>query len=77
MNHTTKECSSHKRNLKWGITALMVIGAGFLMVQHWVHVPQYLPYLLLALCPLMHIFMHRGHGGHGEDQPPKVDVKSD
>jgi hypothetical protein len=19
----------------------------------------------LLLCPLMHIFMHRGHGGHG------------
>ncbi|MBV1898563.1 MAG: DUF2933 domain-containing protein, partial [Cycloclasticus sp.] len=21
--------------------------------------------LLLALCPLMHVFMHGGHGGHG------------
>jgi hypothetical protein len=23
-----------------------------------------LPYLLLLACPLMHVFMHRGHGGH-------------
>ena len=24
-----------------------------------------LPYLLLLACPLMHLFMHRGHGHHG------------
>lgn len=22
------------------------------------------PYLFLLACPLMHLFMHRGHGGH-------------
>ena len=28
---------------------------------------NYLPFGLLLLCPLMHIFMHRGgHGGHGD-----------
>lgn len=26
-----------------------------------------LPWLLLALCPLMHLFMHGGHGGHRGD----------
>jgi hypothetical protein len=25
----------------------------------------YLPFLLLLACPLMHLFMHHGHGGHG------------
>jgi hypothetical protein len=25
-----------------------------------------LPFLILLLCPLMHVFMHRGHGGHGD-----------
>ncbi len=25
---------------------------------------SYLPYLLILLCPLMHIFMHKGHGKH-------------
>jgi hypothetical protein len=24
-----------------------------------------LPYLIFLLCPLSHLFMHRGHGGHG------------
>jgi hypothetical protein len=23
-----------------------------------------LPYAVLLLCPLIHIFMHRGHNGH-------------
>ncbi|MFC5595361.1 DUF2933 domain-containing protein [Lysobacter niastensis] len=31
----------------------------------------YLPWLLLAACPLIHLFGH-GHGGHGSHQsPPK------
>jgi hypothetical protein len=25
----------------------------------------YLPFLLLLACPLMHLFMHHGHGHHG------------
>jgi hypothetical protein len=24
----------------------------------------WLPWLFLAACPLMHMFMHHGHGGH-------------
>jgi hypothetical protein len=31
---------------------------------------QVLPYLLLAACPLMHIFMHHGHG-HGTGNTPR------
>jgi hypothetical protein len=27
-----------------------------------------LPYLLLAACPLMHLFMHHGHGGHDHSE---------
>lgn len=44
---------------------LLVI-AYFLWTEHRAHVIQFLPFLLLAACPLMHIFMHGGHGhGHG------------
>ena len=28
----------------------------------------WLPWLLVALCPLMHFFMHKGHGGHSRDR---------
>lgn len=45
----------------WG--AILIIGY-FLLTEHFAHVVQVLPYLLLLACPLMHLFMHRGHGGH-------------
>jgi hypothetical protein len=44
-----------------GMTAL--IGAFFLLREHWGHVAGYWPYLLLLACPVMHLF--HGHGGHG------------
>jgi Protein of unknown function (DUF2933) len=43
----------------------LLIGAFFLLTEHWAHVLGYLPYLLILACPLMHLFMHKGHGGHG------------
>ncbi|MDF1690249.1 MAG: DUF2933 domain-containing protein [Cycloclasticus sp.] len=41
------------------------VASYFLLVEHRQHLFQWLPFLLLALCPLMHVFMHGGHGGHG------------
>lgn len=40
---------------------LLGIAAFFLFTEHQVHVFGVLPYLLFALCPLMHVFMHHGH----------------
>lgn len=53
---------------KWGAIAIIVY---FLWAEHRAHVIQYLPYLLLLACPLIHIFMHgdhAGHGGHNQSQ---------
>ena len=40
----------------------------FLFMEHRQHLFQWLPFLIILLCPLMHIFMHggHGHGGHGD-----------
>lgn len=49
------------------IMTATAIGAGvlfWLLRDHWSHALGFLPYLLFLACPLMHLFMHRGHGGH-------------
>ncbi|MDE3038343.1 MAG: DUF2933 domain-containing protein [Pseudomonadota bacterium] len=43
----------------------LVLIAALLVAEHWQHLIYALPYLLLLSCPLMHLFMHHGHGGHG------------
>ena len=48
-----------------GVCILLAIAAFFLWQEHRAHVLGVLPYLLLAACPIVHLFMHRGHGGHG------------
>jgi hypothetical protein len=42
-----------------------LIAAFFLVTEHAAHLFGVLPWLLLLTCPLMHIFMHHGHGGDG------------
>ena len=49
------------------LCGFLTIGGFFLLAEHKAHLFGVLPYLLLAACPLMHLFMHHGHGGHGSD----------
>ncbi|MCF2515198.1 DUF2933 domain-containing protein [Sphingomonas sp. G124] len=37
----------------------------WLLRDHWGHALGLAPYLLFLACPIMHLFMHRGHG-HGQ-----------
>lgn len=48
-----------------GLVVMGGVAAYFLLTEHLAHVVGALPYLLLLACPLMHLFMHQGHGGHG------------
>ena len=53
--------------LGWAITlALAALGA-YLFTTHAGHILSALPYLLLLLCPLMHLFGH-GHGHREHDR---------
>lgn len=45
------------------------VAAYFLLTEHLAHVTGALPYLLLLAFPLMHVFMHGGHGHHHEHKP--------
>lgn len=46
------------------LMGLLAVAAFYLLAEHSAHVFGALPYLLLLACPLMHLFMHHGHGGH-------------
>ncbi len=47
---------------------LAVILIFFVMREHWEHLAGRWIYLLLLLCPLMHLFGHGGHGNHGKSE---------
>jgi hypothetical protein len=58
---------------RWVFWGFVLIAAFFLVTEHRAHVFQYLPFLLIAACPLLHAF--HGHGRHGrhreKDAPPE------
>ena len=46
--------------------AFLAVGGYFLWTEHRAHLISVLPFLLILLCPIMHLFHgHGGHGGHG------------
>lgn len=53
-----------ERGTNWYFLGFLAIAGYFLFTEHRAHVLPYLPFLLLLACPLMHFFMHRGHGRH-------------
>lgn len=57
----------HARRANWGWWFFAALALFFLLSEHRAHFFGALPYLLLLACPLMHLFMHHGHGGTGRD----------
>jgi hypothetical protein len=77
MNHDHQENGKWNQISKYVFWGFVLIAAYFLITEHRAHVVQYLPFLLLAACPLMHLFHgHGGHGGHGGDAAPKNEGQS-
>jgi hypothetical protein len=48
----------------WVLLAFLAIAGFALFTEHRAHALGVLPWLLLLACPLLHVFMHGGHGGH-------------
>lgn len=76
MNHTKPQYDHEPKSLwrtRYGVGWLVLgaVAAFFLLTEHRAHLFGALPYLLLLACPLMHVFMHRGHGAHGHHESPK------
>lgn len=59
----------------WVLAGVFAVGLALAVADHWAHIFGILPYLILLACPLMHVFMHRGHGHAGHDhEKEKRDV---
>ena len=65
-NEDAHGASAPRRVLPFIYVTLAVVLGFFLFTEHQAHLFGALPFLLLLTCPLMHMFMHRGHahGGH-------------
>jgi hypothetical protein len=47
------------------LIAFLAVAGVYLWMEHQAHLLGALVWLPLLACPLMHLFMHHGHGGHG------------
>ena len=52
------------------LIGFLLVAGFFLITEHTAHFFGVLPYLILLACPLMHLFMHHGHGGHQHGHEP-------
>lgn len=62
---------STQQRTGWARQVLVVAGwifaalaAAYVLIAHRVHALEWLPFVLLLVCPLMHIFMHGSHTRH-------------
>ena len=46
------------------LMGFLAIAGVYLWMEHRAHLLGVLVWLPLLVCPLMHLFMHHGHGGH-------------
>ena len=53
------------------LAGFLAITGALLLTEHRAHVLGLLIWLPLLACPLMHIFMHHDHGGHGDHSKPE------
>jgi hypothetical protein len=63
MSPKEREAPRYWRAILFGFLG---IAGFFLVTEHTAHLLGALPYLLILLCPLMHLVMHRGHAAHGK-----------
>lgn len=76
---TADRTSRRSRWVFGGFAALAILALAFEHRMHLSGLLGWLPYLILLACPLMHLFMHGGHGHSGGDGKfdGKFDGKSD
>ncbi|MBI1906713.1 MAG: DUF2933 domain-containing protein [Rhodocyclales bacterium] len=64
--HDRQREAQPARRSWWVFGGFAAIALVMLAIEHRAHLLGWLPWLFLLACPLMHLFMHggHGHGGH-------------
>lgn len=72
--HSSSQGGNRQRTIsRWVWIGFAAIAAYFLIAEHRAHLFGVLPFLLLAACPLLHLFHHRGHGADtGKESGPQA-----
>lgn len=65
-NQNSNKSSLLRSRFFWVLIAFLAIAAFFLITEHTAHFFGVLPFALLLLCPLLHLFMHGGHREHND-----------
>ena len=79
--HESDNDGAMKSKANIALIVFFVIGGFFLITEHRAHLVGWLSsygiWLLLLACPLMHLFMHggHGHGGHGSSEASNESTK--
>jgi len=61
-DHSTQTDYYRRANIV--LIGFLLVGGFYLFTAHRAHLFGILPYLIFLACPVMHLFMHHGHG-HG------------
>ena len=73
--HTEKNSGSEnwlRSRSGLALIGFLAVAAFFLWEEHQAHLLGALPYVLLLLCPLLHLF-HGGHGAQGHNHGGRGD----
>jgi hypothetical protein len=62
-----------KTPLGWACVGFAALAVIFLFTEHTAHVFRVLPWLAVLACPLLHVFLHRGHGQGRHDHGGAAD----
>lgn len=73
MEHNHQRAPFWRSRFGLGWIVLAAVAGWFLWEEHRAHLLGVLPYLFLLACPLMHVFMHRGHHHGGRQHPQDGD----
>lgn len=65
---SNREPSFWRSPAGWVFLGFATVAAFFLVAEHRAHVLGALPFLLLGLCVVMHLFGHGGHGASGANE---------